>query len=75
MALQAEASVSEQKTRDFVGTAVTVESFAIWRTEFDAEMQSAPKTTVKDEATTKLTGTAHCFIRSIGFECLCWAKS
>ncbi|GAB9469192.1 hypothetical protein Gpo141_00006478 [Globisporangium polare] len=52
----AEASVSEQKTRDFVGTAVTVESFAIWRTEFDAEMQSAPKTTVKDEATTKLTG-------------------
>lgn len=54
--------MSEQKTRDFVGTAVTVESFAIWRAKFDAEMQSVPKATVKDEASTKLTGTVPLFV-------------
>ncbi|TYZ61198.1 hypothetical protein PybrP1_009890 [[Pythium] brassicae (nom. inval.)] len=53
---KAEARSSEQRSRDFVGTAVTVESFAIWRAKFEAEMLATPKATLKDESVAKLTG-------------------
>uniref|UniRef100_K3X4E1 RWD domain-containing protein n=1 Tax=Globisporangium ultimum (strain ATCC 200006 / CBS 805.95 / DAOM BR144) TaxID=431595 RepID=K3X4E1_GLOUD len=53
---QAEADDSEKKSREFVGTAVTVESFAIWLAKFEAEMRGTQKVSLKDESTAKLTG-------------------
>ncbi|KAF1336664.1 Rwd domain-containing protein 1, partial [Globisporangium splendens] len=47
---------SEKTSRDFVGTAVTVESFAIWLAKFEAEMRGKQKASLKDESTAKLTG-------------------
>ncbi|KAG7393414.1 hypothetical protein PHYPSEUDO_009618 [Phytophthora pseudosyringae] len=38
------------------GTPVTVEAFAVWKATFDAETTDTKNTSVKDEATAKLTG-------------------
>jgi hypothetical protein len=37
---------------------VTVETFAAWKAKFDEEMKTHVKTSIKDEATAKLTGTS-----------------
>ncbi|KAL3668388.1 hypothetical protein V7S43_006477 [Phytophthora oleae] len=47
---------AEEHQREFHGTPVTVETFAVWKAKFDAEMVSTTKTSVKDEATAKLSG-------------------
>ncbi|KAE9014577.1 hypothetical protein PF011_g7984 [Phytophthora fragariae] len=47
---------AEDERREFHGTPVTVETFAAWKEKFDAEMRGAQKTSLKDEATAKLTG-------------------
>ncbi|KAF4320045.1 hypothetical protein G195_006689 [Phytophthora kernoviae 00238/432] len=51
-----EAMARSQEKRVFHGTPVTVETFAVWKEKFEAEMQTTPKTSVKDEASAKLTG-------------------
>ncbi|CAH0483089.1 unnamed protein product [Peronospora belbahrii] len=47
---------NKEEKREVHGTPVTVETFAAWKAKFDAEMQGTTKTSLKDEATAKLTG-------------------
>ncbi|KAL8005788.1 putative RWD domain, ZC3H15/TMA46 family protein [Plasmopara halstedii] len=46
----------EGNQREFHGTPVTVETFAAWKAKFDTEVTSIKETSLKKEATAKLTG-------------------
>lgn len=50
-------SIGAHGPLSYAGTPVTVESFNAWRARFDAEMRGSQKASLKDEATSKLTGT------------------
>ncbi|KAG7399586.1 hypothetical protein PHYBOEH_008581 [Phytophthora boehmeriae] len=51
-----EAMARSHEKQAFHGTPVTVESFAAWREKFEAEMRKTTTKSVKDEASTKLSG-------------------